>query len=211
MEMMKGTRIDTAFLASLSEQKRLNIFTQAGDTLRQIHTPVNSNPAYYIDAHVSRALSNIAKNELLLQEVGINVQDVRRSVTGIVDNQHVAKAGVTRVHRDFYFNNLLYNPETDTLEVIDWELSGIGTPAEDWGHAYYAINHLFGGKEEKAFWYGYGGQPDKRTLEQFFIARAMKWLTKIDVEDYRRMEKHSFFPDVVEEVKSVIRSTNKPE
>lgn len=172
MSRMSGEIMDET-LRICDIQKRLEILRSGGEVLRAIHSPVNAAINNFREKVESAFEFRLGKVEESLGLVGLKPGELHRKVNGLIDWSIVERAGLCRVHRDYWFNNLLFE-DTEVSGVIDWEFAGIGSPYED-----FAVVDLWTVREYcdgESFWEGYGQLPDQKTIEGFLAMRCVEFL-----------------------------------
>lgn len=180
MEFVEGRMLGELLFTKLPKETR-SLFFEWGRIMKSIHVPVTATVEHYVNLYLNDFEQNVKANYGLLKTYGIHHQNIEHLLVDTINSQNVQDAGVTRIHRDLYFANILVS-ENDQLRVIDWEFSGIGLPAEDFGIAFYAIDlaKLWTQTSIDAFWEGYGHKPEEEMMLHFFIGQAMKWLAKVN-------------------------------
>lgn len=180
MEYIEGFPLDD-HVRRASEEERARILTQAGSILRHIHQPVRTQYDAYA-ALRQRSEQYLTQAAPLLEGEGMDVDELYRMIANSVDLNELQRAGTTRVHRDYWLNNLLYDGQ-NVQGVIDWELSGIGSPYED-----FAVVDLWIAREHgdtDRFWEGYGGVPDRRTTLAFLLGKCGQFMSTVPPEKYQ--------------------------
>lgn len=165
--------------------------------LREIHQPVKSSFDYFIHKHTQKTKSSLSKASPILEteelEISLNV-----------DWDMVRSAGITRVHRDFWFGNILNS--NGHLKAIDWEFAGIGSPYED-----FAIVEMWIFREyekqfplsRECFWEGYGKRPSEKVILEFLKARCVEILATTDLHLYMSENKGDFYHNKVDLLKKI--------
>lgn len=163
------------------------VFEDAGRLLRQIHAPVNRHPQYLQEAFFHRIAKTIPTAQPILDEEHLDVQFD-------IDWNQVYALGTTRVHRDFWFVNVIQNGGPPV--AIDWEFAGVGSPYEDFAVVDFSVFGPHGGRDH--FWRGYGSQPDQQTTDQFVKAKCLEWLGAIDLEYYKTQDTSGFYHHITD-------------
>jgi thiamine kinase-like enzyme len=140
----------------------------AGRLLRQIHTPVH-RPFQYLREEIEAKIKKYsAKSQTVVEHFLPGLPQIE------IDWAEVQKLGSTRVHRDFWYGNIVKD------KVIDWEFSGIGSPYEDFAIAELWIFMQYGGKEE--FYKAYGQRPEEKTVREFLRLRCLQFLSTATID-----------------------------
>lgn len=180
MEYIDGFPLDE-HVRKASQEERIKIMTQAGLILKHIHQPVRTQLDAY-EALRQRTEHHLMQAAPVLEAEGLDADELFHIVTNSVDRDAVQKMGTTRVHRDYWLNNLLYDGQ-NVQGVIDWELSGIGSPYED-----FAVVDLWIAREHPDsdhFWEGYGARPDRRTTLAFLLGKCGQFLSTVPSDKYQ--------------------------
>ncbi|MCR4326898.1 MAG: aminoglycoside phosphotransferase family protein [Candidatus Roizmanbacteria bacterium] len=173
MEYIDGKPIDD-LIRTLDEETKDDLLYQAGEKLRSIHCPIKISSRQLVDTLLHRATHYGKKAASVLHMAGIEPSDISSRVAEMVDPSSVRTLGGSTVHRDYWLNNTLY--KNGVLQcVIDWELSGTGSPYED-----FAIVDLWITREHghgDAFWNGYGVKPDRATTNAYLMTKLVDFLS----------------------------------
>lgn len=182
---------------NILEEIEYQVFVQAGEVLRKIHTPVNRNPEYLREDFESMLAVNYqtAKPLLAAEQVDIEI---------CVDWPEVYRWGTTRVHRDFWLGNLI--DTRDGLKVVDWEFSGIGSPYEDFAMVDLWIirdNETRFPDVSRKFWQGYGVQPNQDIIKEFLKTRCIEFLSTTSINDYKKEPSGGFYHNKIALLRSL--------
>lgn len=169
------------YIQIISDEERSRIMIRAGQLLHQIHTPVNSNPTYYWTAFIDKTKKEIENAQEILFYEGLKKSQILETIDSLVDKKEIQEIGTTRVHRDFWLNNLVYDGK-DIVGLIDWEYGGIGLPIEDL--ALFRMLVAKKSQDEIDFWRGYERKPSEDTLNGFLLAKSVHYLADTSVSEY---------------------------
>ncbi len=179
----------------------LRAFEETGEVLRRIHSPVRRDFSYTRDEFESRVDKDTTNAGAILSHEG-----VASKIN--IDWNKVSELGTTRVHRDFWFGNIIVgnNHSNNHMRVIDWEFSGIGSPYED-----FAIVDLWVLREyqrnypgcDESFWKGYDFHPDGEAIKEFLKARCISFLATTTLDAYMRENDDGFYHNKVQVLKEL--------
>lgn len=180
----------------MPETQREAILYDAGRILRGIHSSIPlRSPEKALGRFMKQLDRSVDAAQLVLMDNGIDPNKLYTKVQeGIEDNEAVRNAGATRIHRDYWLNNLLYRG-SKVVGVIDWEMSGIGSPYEDFSIVNLWIEREHGDAE--GFWDGYGEKPDLAATETFVLARCTQMLATARPHDYANEPNDGFYHNKV--------------
>jgi len=166
-----------------------NCFSEAGSLLRRIHEPVH-RPFEYLQEELEW------KNKKYMEKAG---DVIRHFVPGFqeikFDWDVISKYGSTRVHRDFWFGNIING------KAIDWEFSGIGSPFEDFAVAELWIFQQYGGSDD--FYKAYGTVPEAHVVKSFLQLKCIQFLANTTVKDVLQEDPQGerFFNNIINVLK----------
>ncbi len=173
-------------------------YVDSGTLLSSIHSPV----ACSID-YIQNALEKAwDKSRKLAAEI---MENEGLELTILVDWEKVSKMGATRVHRDFWFGNIIRT--NDGVRAIDWEFAGIGSPYED-----LAIVELWIFREYERTqpqcreWFvrGYGKDFDQLTIIEFLKAKCVEFLATTNLAEYLNEDADGFYHNKVKLLKELV-------
>jgi aminoglycoside phosphotransferase len=185
MEYISGINLGD-FLQSkyqkLDTAKKNELFTKIGEVLRAIHKPVNTNVENFITHFTYKITKKINKARPILEYEGIDTQKLLYRLKALINSQDVRKLGVTRVHRDFWQNNIIVDGTGELKGVVDWEFSGIGNPYEDFALIKFRLENKY--PEASKIWAGYNVKPDEGCQQAFLACSALKVVSCLTLDDY---------------------------
>lgn len=195
----KGRLLQEFLIGGILEGRAAeNDYVDSGALLSSIHVPVASS-FDYVRVALEKTWDKSRKSAAeILEYEGLDI-------TVTVDWEKAAIIGVTRVHRDFWFGNIIRT--NDGVRAIDWEFAGIGSPYED-----LAIVELWIFREyEKALpecreWFtkGYGKEFDQTTVVEFLKAKCVEFLATTSLADYLNEDDGGFYHNKVKLLKEMI-------
>ncbi|KAJ3345608.1 hypothetical protein HDU83_003908 [Entophlyctis luteolus] len=118
---------------------------------RDWHSGANSDSwlsaqATAASAWASRQKSSVAFDGFLVSCVDASL--AKTDWTAFQERVHSPAYHYTLVHGDFHPANAMYNPLSDSLKIIDWEVVGIGSGPQDLSQ--FLISHMY--PEERRMW-----------------------------------------------------------
>jgi aminoglycoside phosphotransferase len=161
----------------LSDAQRDALYITVGQTLKLVHGFENAlpvGPKY----HERLAVPSIAKVRGLNGKLGINHDGLIDYIINAYEPAEVQKWGITVVHGDYWLDNIIVKSASNKLEtagVIDWEMSGVGSPYIDFASVNLSIEMVHEGAS-LGFWKGYGAVPKQSVKTYFSTLKIIDWL-----------------------------------
>jgi aminoglycoside phosphotransferase (APT) family kinase protein len=178
MQYIKGETLE-----SIVTKSTYPYYSQkAGEILSQIHQPVKM-PFHLFQRNIERQI--IADRKILaplLEKEYINPQCY-------IDWDEVEKFGLSYVHRDFHFGNIIQSKER--FYVIDWESAGYGSPYEDFASIEFWLFRIYG--EEPNFFAGYGRTPKDSVIRSFVKMKLLQQLARLVSRRYQETALSKFY------------------
>lgn len=173
----------------------------AGNRLREIHQPIHGNIIQYQNSFLKKAGKYLEKSSPVYRSVGIEPEEVYDYIYTHSSPAQIKDYGTTVVHRDYWMNNTLYK-NGQLKSVIDWELSGIGSPYEDFAIVDLWVTRIHGHAD--SFWAGYGKTPNQETTNAFLLAKISDFLSNTTPEALEDKEASWFYWDNIRVAKEII-------
>ena len=200
MEQIIGFPLDE-YVRTCSLLKKTEVLQQAGALLKKIHCPVTTNTDYYLDQFFKKTQTAAQTTAPILNYANLCQQQILELIDNNLDLAITRQFGITRVHRDFWLNNLLYNGKS-IVGVIDWELAGIGSPFEDFAIVNLWIERVH--QNTEAFWQGYGEEPDRATTMAWLMGRCLQFLSTATLEQYQAENPTGFYHNKIMVIKQIL-------
>lgn len=173
----------------------------AGEKLKEIHQPIWGSIEDHQKRFIRKAEKYFVKSIPVWSAAGIDPENVMEYIHENTKPEKIQDFGVTAVHRDYWLNNTLY--QNGTLKsVIDWELSGIGSPYEDFAIVDLWITRIHGHKE--SFWNGYGKEPRQESVNAFLLAKMSDFLSTTTPEALEDHDEAWFYWDTIRVAKEIL-------
>ncbi len=112
--------------------------------------------------------------------------------------------GASRVHRDFWFGNLIR--ADNGLKAIDWEFAGIGSPYEDLAIVELWIFREFERNQPSCrqwFAAGYGREFDQKVVLQFLAFKCIEFLATTSLASYLIEAEDGFYHNKIKTLKEL--------
>ena len=132
-EKIQGSHPRPTNIKNLTERDRLKIAKQIGLFLKGLHNfkskKINFDTGYLVmrkDDYITcpKEISKYLNTD--------EIKNLEVKLKAIANNPLNFKKPTSIIHGDFYFNNIIWNPDKKVITgVIDWANLGLGTPAMD--------------------------------------------------------------------------------
>jgi len=177
-EKIQGSHPHPTNIKKLSEKDKLRIAKQIGLFLKDLHNfkskKINFDTGYLVmrKGDYETCPKEIAK---YLDEDEIRVLETK--LKAIENNPLNFKKPTSIIHGDFYFNNIIWNPDKKVITgVIDWANLGLGIPAMD----FIMLADFNGNKNDKFLkeilkYYGAKGDDLFFQIKENAIIDTMNW------------------------------------
>lgn len=128
-----GKHPHPTIIKKLSEKDKLKIAKQIGLFLKELHNfkskEINFDTGYLI---MRKGDYKTCPKEIAEYLNANEIKALEIKLKAIENNPLNFKKPTSIIHGDFYFNNIIWNPDKKVITgVIDWANVGLGTPAMD--------------------------------------------------------------------------------
>ena len=202
MSFIDGEKSLDDHVDDMPEETQQQIFAKAGELLLCIHKKICLPAGDYHSYHRNRFVRLLRRACRVLCEVGFNPLEVYRYLVRSYDREEIQRYGLVLRHGDYWLNNLVGRVNGRRFEiagVIDWELSGMGSPYEDFALVQMSMERAHGEVSE-SFWQGYTLRPDRALQTHFSVVKIIDWLVSEEGRDFTS----PFYQDKLQLIKQTI-------
>ena len=206
MSFIDGEKLLDEAIDSYPEAVRMQIYSQMGQTLAEIHSviPKIVYPGFH-DAHLRRIYDLVDKSRPYTRPIGISTLQLLDGLTATYDAREIEKRGLAWIHGDFWPNNYIgkrVNGRFDFKSVIDWEGAKFTTPYEDFAVVLMSIEQAHS-ESSAPFWKGYGRQPLQPLQAHFAALKTLEWMG-VDEDGQSTNFTSSFYQPKIEILQQIV-------
>lgn len=177
------------------------LIQKAGEVMANIHQQKSQiNPKEYFRYFVQRLDTILLRVSSILASQEIESVKVKSFLESKLDENKLLASGVSQLHGDFWFNNILCD-KGEISGIIDWEMASRGFSYQD--IATFSID-----MEEESnlqvdfsnFWGGYNQSVDPDLKKAFVVAQCILFLDNAKITDFDSVE-DSFYKKLTRIIK----------
>lgn len=203
MQYFDGESALDTKVAHLPEHLQHEVFKTAGSALSFIHDQYKSPMT---EAYIQNTIHDLLKwtNGLhtTFEYIGLDIGSVCEYIQRGFSYNELKKCGLSVIHGDYWLNNIIGRLTRSSFEltgIIDWEMSGVGSPYEDFGVVELSIESIHP-VSKQSFWSGYGLPIHTHTKKYFAVRQILLWMSEDQHIDFES----DFYKPKIEFLKKTI-------